>query len=105
MDEDTRIGCGLIVGTIIVVLAIIVIGSVAWWFFYQKPLVDTAFNSQVQGLVSEYCTAPRAPDEEAARIQLKTLVAGKPDSFNQLPSQLKQEAQAVMNNDRRSACI
>ena len=106
MDDDVKTVCGLGLVTIIVVIVFIGIlatGSFAWWYVYDQPLVNNAFNSEVQGLVTEYCTAPRAADQEAAKTQLVTLANGNPNNFSNLPGPLKKEAQAV-ENDQRSAC-
>ena len=108
MDDDVQAGCFLlsVYGVIFgVVVGAILIGSLIWYLAYYKPLADNAFNSEVQGLVTEYCTAPRQDDELAARSQLSNLVAGKPDQFHNLPSELKQKAQAVVNNDINGACV
>src|SRR4051812_41529040 len=107
MNDDVREGCFLlsVYGVLLgVVVGAILIGSLIWYLAYYKPLADNALNSEVQGLVTEYCTAPRQDDELAARSQLSNLVAGKPGEFNSLPSELKRKAQAVVNNDINGAC-
>src|SRR6266496_521748 len=110
MDEDVKEGCflltgmGVIYGVIVAaILGISLIGYLIIHQTYTVPLENKAFNSQVQGLITEYCTAPQVADEQAARSQLSNLQAGRPDDFNNLPSALKQKAQAVVNNDTRGA--
>jgi hypothetical protein len=111
MDDDVKEGCFLLTGVtaIYVVIALVLLGGSLIGYLinhqvYTVPLENKAFNSQVQGLVTEYCTAPQAADEQAARSQLSNLVAGDQADFNNLPSALKQKAQAVVNDDVKGAC-
>lgn len=85
-------------------LVLMLIAGLVWRQVFYQPYVDSAFNGQVQGLVSEYCTAPRSDDQEAARQQLKQLIDGKPDAFQQLPTALHTTAQAAYSNNRQGAC-
>jgi hypothetical protein len=98
---------GLAGQVFIVMMAIVlacVIGGALWWFVFDKPVRDNAFNHQVQGIISEYCTAPHATDREYARQDLKQLEEGKPDLFKSLPDDLRYTAQNVINNDYEGAC-
>lgn len=85
-------------------LVLLLIACLVWRQVFFQPYADSAFNSQVQGLVTEYCTAPRSDDQEAARQQLKQLIDGKPDEFSTLPTALQTTAQEVYNDQRKEAC-
>lgn len=91
----------LVIGGAFLVLALI--AGLVWRQVFYQPYADAAFSGQVQGLVTEYCTAPRTDDQQGARQQLVQLIDGKPNDFNALPTALHNRAQGVYSNNR-GAC-
>lgn len=96
--------CGVLVFLVSVVIVVVILISTAMALFVSFPQHEHAFNTQVQGLITEYCTAPRAEDAQGARQQLMHVIEGDPDSMNRLPGALHSRAQAVYSNERESAC-
>lgn len=88
----------------ITLVLVFIIGGVIWRAIFFQPYQESAFNSQVQGLITEYCTAPRVPDQEGARQQLIQLVDGKPDDYKNIPTALHNRVQLVYENNRNGAC-
>lgn len=103
MDDDTWSVMQFIIGAGIAIILVCAIGTLFWQNVINKPYRDNAFNGQVQGLITEYCTAPRSDDQLAARQQLMQLIDGKPDEFKTVPSTLQDKAKEVYY-DNRSVC-
>lgn len=103
MDDETWFSARflLIIGCTFILLC--VIGALVWQNVINRPYQDNAFNGQVQGLITEYCTAPRTDDQQGARQQLMQLMDGKPDNFKAMPSTLQDKAKEVYY-DNREVC-
>lgn len=95
------------IGVVIATLAFIAflavfsvrVGLIAYDPFYQQ-----GFSGQMSGLITEYCTAPRQVDQEAARQQLGNLIDREPGRTSDLPTELRRKARAAQDNRREEAC-
>lgn len=101
-DDLREGGIGLIVIGVITI-ALLVLGGIAANAFFFEPTRQRAHSEayvgEVQGLVVEYCSSPRASDKEANRQRISGLANGQPDNWNSLPRDLKDRAEKVQQNN------
>lgn len=88
---------GFLVMMAILAFGIVIFGGILWGVFYE-PYQQHAFTSEIQGLITEYCSAPKKADKDAARMQLKTVIEGDSYRFKQLPDALSKDANLVASD-------